>query len=227
MAQVVLSPWPFLSHCRDSRGPAVPPGRGLQGERSSRATPPLCCHRTKVKPEFCGPTTSHRPPPPNPSQLSRAHAPPAPALSPTPRSRLPRGPHKALGSPAAESHRCHALGPCALSRAPCAFPSAPQQGWQKEEAGLIKASPGGGGASPQAASFSRPGSPRRGGDRATASQRVRPGAAAAAGTRSSASTRLWGQTLFSSSVELRLVRQRRPYPLPAPPRHRYPFGAAA
>lgn len=167
------------------------------------------------------------PPPPNPSQLSRAHAPPAPALSPTPRSRLPRGPHKALGSPAAESHRCHALGPCALSRAPCAFPSAPQQGWQKEEAGLIKASPGGGGASPQAASFSRPGSPRRGGDRATASQRVRPGAAAAAGTRSSASTRLWGQTLFSSSVELRLVRQRRPYPLPAPPRHRYPVGAAA
>lgn len=117
MVQDVLSPWPFLSHCWDSRGPAVPPGRGLQGERSSGATPPLCCHRTKVKPEFCSPTTSH-----SPSQLSRAHAPPAPALSPTPRSRLPRGPHKALGSPAAESHRCHSLGPCALPRARCAFP---------------------------------------------------------------------------------------------------------
>lgn len=214
MAQVVLSPWPFLSHCKDSRGPAVPPGCGLLGELSSRATPPLCCHRTKVKTEFCGPTTSD-----SPSQLSRAHAPPAPALSPTPRSRLPRGPHKDLGSPAAESHRCHSLGPYALSRAPCAFPSAPQQRWQREETGLIKASPSGGGASPQAAFFSRPGSPRGGGDRATASQRVRPGAAAAAGTRSSASARRWGQTLFSSSVELRLVRQRRPYPLPAPPRH--------
>lgn len=221
MVQDVLSPWPFLSHCWDSRGPAVPPGRGLQGERSSGATPPLCCHRTKVMPEFCSPTTSH-----SPSQLSRAHAPPAPALSPTPRSRLPRGPHKALGSPAAESHRCHSLGPCALPRARCAFPSAPQQRWQREEAGLIKDSPGGGGALPQAASFSRPGSPRRGGDGATASQRVRPGAAAAAGIQSSASARHWGQT-FSSSVELRLVRQRRPYPLPAPPRHRYPFGAAA
>lgn len=123
-----------------------------------------------------------------------------------------------------ESHCCHAPGPCALPWAPCAFWSAPKQWWQLKEPGLIKASPGGGGAPPQEVSFSKPGSPGRNGDRATASQRVRPGAAAAAGTRSSASARHWGQTLFSSSVELGLVRQRRPYPLPAPPRHRYPLG---
>lgn len=175
-----------------------------------------------MKPEFCDPTTSQ-----SPSQLSRAHAPPALALSPTPRSRLPQGPHKALGSPAVESHCCHAPGPCALPWAPCAFWSAPKQRWQLKEPGLVKASPGRGGAPPQAVSFSKPRSPGRNGNRETASQRVRPGTAAAEGTQSSASARHWGQTLFSSSVELRLVRQRRPYPLPAPPCHRYPFGAAA
>lgn len=74
-----------------------------------------------MKPELCGPTTSQ-----SPSQLSRAHAPPALALSPTPRSPLPQGPHKALGSPAVESHCCHAPGPCALPWAPCAFWSAPK-----------------------------------------------------------------------------------------------------
>lgn len=88
-----------------------------------------------MKPEFCSPTTSQ-----SPSQLSRAHAPLALALSPTPRSRLPQGPHKALGSPAVESHCCHASGPCALPWAPCAFSSAPRQWWQLKEPGLIKAS---------------------------------------------------------------------------------------
>lgn len=93
-----------------------------------------------------------------------------------------------------------------------------------EGTGSHQSLPGGGGAPPQAVSFSKPGSPGRTGNRATASQRVRPGTAAATGTQSSARARHWGQTLFSSSVELRLVRQRRPYPLPAPPRHRYPLG---
>lgn len=197
-------------------------GSWAPGRTLLRSNPALRCPGTKVKPKFCGPTTSQ-----SPSQLSRAHAPPALALSPTPRSRLPQGPHKALGSPAVESHCCHAPGPCALPWAPCAFSSAPKQRWQAEGTRSHQSLPGGGGAPPQAVSFSKPGSPGRNGDRATASQRVRPGAAAAAGTQSSASARHWGQTLFSSSVELRLVRQRRPYPLPAPPRHRYPFGAAA
>jgi hypothetical protein len=71
---------------------------------------------------------------------SKPHARPAVA-------RLPRGPHKALGSPTAESHRCPAPGPSVQPWSPsrCCSPPVPQQRWQLQFKCLIKASPGGGG----------------------------------------------------------------------------------
>ncbi|CAI9153376.1 unnamed protein product [Rangifer tarandus platyrhynchus] len=166
------------------------------------------------------PITSPPPPPPQPTFPGR---PAAPEPSPTSDARLPRGPHKAHGSPAAESHRRPAPGPCAQPRSPSRSrsPPAPQQRWQLQFKRLINASRGGGGG--RAGPVPRPRPEARGatgcaGQRAGGCARVRrqrgPGAPACAWSA--------GQTLFSSSVELRLVRRRRPPPpspsSPAPPR---------
>lgn len=80
-----------------------------------------------------------------------------PAPSPAPAARLPRGPHEAHGSPAAESHRRPAPGPCAQPRAPSRSrsPPAPQQWWRLQVGRLIKAPRGAAGA--RAASRTRPG----------------------------------------------------------------------
>lgn len=103
-------------------GSRCPSGSWAPGRTLLRSNPAPPLSRDEGEAGVLRSTTSQ-----SPSQLSRAHAPPALALSPTPRSRLPQGPHKALGSPAVESHCCHAPGPCALPWAPCAFSSAPKQ----------------------------------------------------------------------------------------------------
>lgn len=70
----------------------------------------------------------------------------APTPSPTAGAHLPLGPHKAHGSPAEESHRCPAPGPCAQPRPPSRSrsPAAQQQQKQRLKC-LIKASGGCGG----------------------------------------------------------------------------------
>lgn len=137
-----------------------------------------------------------------------------------PGGRLPRGPHKAHGSPAAESHRCPAPGPCAQTQSPSRSPTppAPKQGWQLQFKCLIKASPRGGGGRAEPAPRPRPGARgasgcagQRAGGSARVRRRRRPGAPACAWSS--------GQTLFRPSVELRLVKRRRPPPpLPWLPR---------
>ncbi|XP_059041678.1 transcription initiation factor TFIID subunit 4-like [Mustela lutreola] len=162
------------------------------------------------------PTTSG-----SPSQLSPADG-RLPRQAPTPATCLPRSPHKAHGSPAEESHRYLAPGPCAQPRSPSRsrWPPAPQQRWQLQFKCLIKASRRGGGGHAGPAPRPRPGARgatwgagQRAGGCARARRRRGPGAPACASSS--------GQTLFSSSVELRLVKPRRPPPpspgSPAPP----------
>lgn len=192
----------------------------MRGESSARATPSSPSpggeeRRSDLFPQLRGP--------PQPT-FPRGRA--APAPSPTPAARLPPGPHKAHGSLAEESHRYVSPGPCAQPRSPSRsrWLPAPQQRWQLQFKRLIKASRGGGGggrAGP--APRPRPGARgatgdagRRAGGCARARRRQRrrgPGAPACASSS--------GQTLFSSSVELRLVKRRRPPPpspgSPAPP----------
>lgn len=157
--------------------------------------------------------------------------PAAAAPSPEPCARLPRGPYKAHGSPAAESHRCPVPGPCAPTRSPSRsrWPPAPKQGWQLQFKCLIKASRGGCGGRAERATRLRPGArgatgcagQRAGGCAPGRRRQRRPGAPACA--RSS------GQTSFSPSVALGLVQRRRPPPAPSPdyPSPRLPSGSPA
>lgn len=170
----------------------MPPSRG--GEERSSGLFPITSNPATPQPTFPG-------------------GPAAPELSPTSDARLPRGPHKAHGCPAAESHRRPAPGPCAQPRSPSRSrsPPAPQQRWQLQFKRLINASRGGGGGRAGPAPRPRPearGATGCAGQRAGGCARARrqrgPGAPACAWSS--------GQTLFSSSVELRLVRRRRPPP---------------
>lgn len=66
--------------------------------------------------------------------------PAAPVPSPMPGACLPRGPHKAHGSPAAESHRGSDSGSSAQpgSSSRCCSPPAPQQRWQLHSSVSLK-----------------------------------------------------------------------------------------
>lgn len=216
LLQAICTP---LQGCRGPSplgGPGCPVGRGMPRRKlrwSNYKSPFSWMGGKEFQPL---PTTSGPPQPTFPRGLA------APAPNPTPATRLPRSPHKAHGSPAEESHRYLAPGPCAQPGSPSRsrWPPAPQQRWQLQFKCLIKASRGGGegraGPTPRPRPGARGatgGAGQLAGGRAGARRRRGPGAPACASSS--------GQTLFSSSVELRLVKRRRPPPpspgSPAPP----------
>lgn len=191
IAQLCFSSWLSLPHFGASWRPspsgvlAAPLDRGVGGESSEGAaqSPPFSGLVQGRKGGVLASSHNFRTPRPQPTFVG---GPAAPAPRPTPDARLPRGSHKAHGSPAAESHRWPAPGPCAQPRSPSRSrsPPAPQQ----RVAAAVQASH---------QSFSRrrwgarragssapPRSPRRDWVRGTVSGRVRPGAAVT-GTQSS------------------------------------------
>ena len=236
MAQLCVSSWLSLPHFRASRRPspsgsrAAPLDRGVGGESSAGATqsPPFSGLVQGTKGGVLASSNNFGPPPP-PSQLSPADR------------RLPRqdprpmlaylGVHTKLTGPRRQSH---IVGPL-LAPAPSPGPRRGDarrrphsSGWQLQFKRLIKASQRGGGGRAGPVPRPRPGARgatgcagRRAGGCAPARRRRGPRAPACASSS--------GQTLFSSSVELRLVKRRRPPPSPlrARPRHRDPCGAAA
>lgn len=164
----------------------------------------------------------------------------APVPSLTPGARLPRGPHKAHGSPAAESHRCPAPGPCAQPRSPSRSRSSPAPGprqrWQLQFKCFIKASPGEGRGRAGRAPLcpAREPAVRRGardGERASAPGRSSGGdwelqPARRARVRHYLALRLsfdWS----NGAAPPPPPRASLSSPRPAPPRHRPPCGAAA
>lgn len=210
-----VSPLGFLSPTSGLPGVPLPGGPGCASGscdrrrklRRNNSTPAFLLEGMKVLVSSHNFGAPRQLPPRGP-----AAAPP----SPVPGARLPRGPYKAHGSPAAESHRCPAPGPCAPTRSPSPSrsPPAPKQGWQPRFRCLIKAARGGCGGRAELATRLRPGA--RG---ATGCAGQRAGGCARGRRRrprAPACARSSGQTSFSPSVAPGLVRRRRPPTHPAP-----------